>query len=116
MATRKKCCICGTDVTDLPRFRDDQGNYWCAECTAQDKRARKGVTCPACGRKFMPQEMVRSGGKYLCQACDLVQSSAANAGEARTITARNPRLVPLLSVFLVLLLVFVYVIYSTYYS
>ena len=69
----KACCICGLDVSQKQRARDQAGRHWCAPCSEFAIGAGKtnGMTqCPDCGRDTRPMLMVDQGGEKVCTLCN----------------------------------------------
>jgi len=69
---RKRCYVCGSDITNRKRLKDHLGRYWCGECARADHRAKrraKELQCPDCGRMFPPIRLMEYGDIRVCKTC-----------------------------------------------
>ena len=69
---RKRCYVCGNDISNRKRLKDHLGRYWCGECARADHRARRRVQelqCPDCSRMFPPIKLMEWGEKKVCKSC-----------------------------------------------
>ncbi len=96
VAVQKLCSVCGVDVTNRKRMKDNAtGKYWCYDC-GMASQSRKGhgmmMTCAACKKSFPPVKMVRSPKDqdvWVCDECADSQSGKKKQAKPATPEAAN---------------------------
>jgi hypothetical protein len=68
----KKCYVCGASLEGRTRLKDHLGRYWCKECAAADKRAKRReneLRCADCGRAFPAPKLQYFQTDRVCSTC-----------------------------------------------
>lgn len=65
----KVCCVCGEVLNHKPRFKDQQGRYWCPTCNEADQQKVGLALCADCAMEMSKLDLREIGGLLLCPVC-----------------------------------------------